>query len=161
MRPSLITATGHRTSLLVAVFVGLGIIGLAWPDAERRAPTMRTAAIVLAVGVAAFAIGRVVGGGRAPAPQSAEFIALNSLAAVAEELFFRRLVYGLLLPSGAGYAIGGSALLFAVVHVTTYGYWVLPIDLAAGVLLGWQRSSSQTWVVPALTHVAANVLVVV
>ena len=40
------------------------------------------------------------------------------------------------------------------------GPWVLPLDLAAGPVLGGQRWASGSWPVPALTHVVANLLVV-
>jgi hypothetical protein len=46
------------------------------------------------------------------------------------------------------------------VHVTVYGAWVLPIDVAAGAILSWQRWATGSWAVPAITHVVANVLVV-
>jgi membrane protease YdiL (CAAX protease family) len=83
------------------------------------------------------------------------------LAAVAEEAFFRRFAYGVLEGWGRAGAIVGSAILFAAVHLTIYGAWVLPLDLGAGLVLGWQRWASGRWSVPALTHVVANVLVVV
>ena len=54
----------------------------------------------------------------------------------------------------------GSAVLFAAVHVTVYGLWVLPLDLAAGLLFGWQRQVTGSWAVPAATHAVANLLVV-
>jgi membrane protease YdiL (CAAX protease family) len=79
---------------------------------------------------------------------------------VAEEAFFRRLVYGALLRSGPAAALVGSSVLFAAVHVTVYGAWVLPLDLAAGLLLGWQRRATGSWAVPAVAHVVANLLVV-
>lgn len=85
---------------------------------------------------------------------------MGTLAAVAEEAFFRRFVFGALAPGGAALALGGSAVLFAAVHVTVYGFWVLPIDLAAGLVLSWQRWASGSWGVPALTHVLANLMVV-
>ena len=115
---------------------------------------------VLAVGVAAFALGRALGGGHAPHGPVAELLLLNSLAAVAEEAFFRRLVYGILAPASPVIAVAGSALLFAVVHVTVYGLWVLPLDLAAGLVLSWQRWAANSWQVPAVTHLLANLLVV-
>jgi hypothetical protein len=37
---------------------------------------------------------------------------------------------------------------------------VLPLDLAAGLLLGWQRATTGSWAAPAVTHVVANLLVV-
>ena len=103
---------------------------------------------------------RLMGGGHAPQPLALRVVALGSLAAVAEEAFFRRFVYDALLAGGAALAVGGSALLFAVVHVTVYGWWVLPIDVAAGLVLSWQRWTTGSWKVPALTHVLANLLVV-
>lgn len=117
--------------------------------------------MVAAVGVAAFALGRVIGGGHPPVPFAARFIVLNTLAAVAEEAFFRRLLYGALERHGAALAVAGSTILFALVHVTVYGWWVLPIDLAAGLVLSWQRWATGSWTVPAVTHVVANVLVVI
>jgi hypothetical protein len=39
--------------------------------------------------------------------------------------------------------------------------WALPIDLAAGAVLGWQRWATGSWAVPAVTHVVANLLMVV
>ena len=79
---------------------------------------------------------------------------------MAEEAWFRRLCYGVLAPAGPAFAIFGSAVLFAAVHVAIYGFWVMPLDLAAGVLLGWQRYATGSWATPAVTHVVANLLVV-
>ena len=84
----------------------------------------------------------------------------NTLAAVAEEVWFRRLCYGLLAPAGPVVAIAGSTLLFAAVHVSTYGFWILPLDLAAGALFGWQREVTGSWAASAATHAIANLLVV-
>jgi membrane protease YdiL (CAAX protease family) len=117
-------------------------------------------AVVLGIGVAAFLLGRLIGGGDAPQPLALRVVALSSLAAIAEEVFFRHFVYDALLPGGAALAVLGSAGLFAVVHVTVYGWWVLPIDLAAGLVLSWQRWATGSWKVPAVTHVLANLLVV-
>ena len=84
----------------------------------------------------------------------------NALAAVAEEAWFRRVCFGLLAPAGPVVAIAGSTVLFAAVHVAIYGFWVVPVDLAAGALLGWQRAVTGSWTVPAATHVIANLLVI-
>ena len=53
-------------------------------------------------------------------------------------------------------AIAGAAALFALIHVPIYGFGVLPIDFAAGLLLGWQRRESGTWTSSAVTHVIAS-----
>lgn len=149
------------TAVLVVLFVALLLVGVMWPLPPEVAQTRRRVLVPLAVGIAAFTLGRLLGGGHAPAVMAARLLALNALAAVAEEAFFRRLVYARLLVAGEIAAIIGSAVLFAAVHVTVYGWWVLPIDLAAGLLLGWQRHASGSWAVPAATHVFANILVVI
>lgn len=166
-RPWLASAVDHPTTALVLLFVALGAVGAWWPvpgatppgAAARVAPWATTAAVA-AVGLAAFGAGRLLAGGRAAAPALATYLVLNGLAAVAEEAFFRRLLYGLLAPYGPGVAIVGSAAAFAAVHLTVWGAWALPLDLAAGLLLSWQRWASGRWSVPAVTHVAANVLAV-
>jgi hypothetical protein len=157
-RPLLLAAGGHPLAVLAGLFTVLLAVSVAWPAAP--AGVTPPAGSVLVLGVAAFALGRLVSSGAAkPAPLGLA-LALNTLAAVAEEAFFRRLVYGTLLRGGATVAVVGSAVTFAAVHLTVYGPGVLPLDLSAGLVLGWQRWAAGTWRVPALTHVVANLLVV-
>ena len=146
----------------VAFFVALGVVGLAWPRAGREdgAPAgLRVSLGVLAVGAAGFAVGRALVDVPLRPSHLAVAVALNALAAVAEEAFFRRYLYGLLAPVwGPAVAVGVTAGAFALVHVTVWGWWVLPLDLAAGLLLSWQRAATGRWSVPAATHVLANTL---
>lgn len=174
-RPPLLGSVGDPVAALMVLFAALFTVGVGWPagiaagagiqvaTARRRSRAEMLA--VVGLGAAAFGLGRLLGGGEAPfhAPADAvvRLIVLNSVAAVAEEAFFRRLVYGALLPGGVALAVVGSAGLFALVHVTVYGWWVLPLDIAAGLVLSWQRWASGSWKVPAVTHVLANVLVVI
>jgi membrane protease YdiL (CAAX protease family) len=155
-RPLLIGVGGAGPApVLTTLFLTLLLAGRA------SAPPLAGRAAVLAVGVGAFLVGRVLVAGSPAAPTATAFlVGLNTLAAVAEEAFFRRLVYGALLAGGPGLALWGSAVLFAAVHVTVYGLWVLPLDFAAGLVLGWQRQATGSWAVPAVTHVVANLLVV-
>jgi membrane protease YdiL (CAAX protease family) len=160
-RPLLLRNGAHPTATLAALFVVLLTCGLLWPRQTNAGPVTVSAALpVLLVGVGAFVVGRLIGGGHAPQPLVLRVVALGSLAAVAEEVFFRHFVYDTLQPAGQAIAVAGSALLFALVHVTVYGWWVLPIDLAAGFVLSWQRWTTGSWKVPAVTHVLANLLVV-
>ena len=158
-RPALVRATPQPTAVLVALFGTVLVVGWCWPEGHR-AP-VGSALAVLPLGCGAFAAGRILGGGHGPTIVSLHLIVLNSFAAVAEEAFFRRLWYGLLLPGGPALAVGGSTILFAAVHLATYGAGVLPLDLAAGLVLGWQRWAGDDWRIPALTHVVANILVVI
>ncbi len=165
-RPLIADVVADPTAALVVLFVALGLAGALWPlphrpdAATRQTGAFRVApAAALALGVAAFAVGRLLGAGpmfdAAPAVTP---LLLNGLAAVAEEAFFRRLLYGLLSPWGRDVALIGSAVAFAAVHVTVWGPAVLPLDLTAGLILSWQRAATGRWTVPAATHVAANVL---
>jgi len=165
-RPALVPGRGDPTAVLVGIFVVLLAAGGLWPLTQPtgrtapRAAGLMAAGPVLAVGLAAFGVGRLVSHGAAPLPFTGTVVALNTLAAVAEEAFFRRLVYGTLAHHGPVLAGLGSAVLFAAVHVTVYGAWVLPLDLAAGLVLSWQRWATGSWTVPAVTHAVANLLVV-
>ena len=162
-RPLLLDAAGGRPApVLTGLFLALLAVSLVWPAAAGAGAAIpaRPVLPVLAVGIGALVVGRVLmAGAPPPAAATALVVGLNTLAAVAEEAFFRRLVYGALLSAGPGAAVVGSAVLFAAVHVTVYGVWVLPLDLAAGLLFGWQRQATGSWVVPAVTHAVANLLV--
>lgn len=158
-RPLLATDR-YPTATLVVLFAGLLVAGVAWPrpGGDRTRPDHGFA--VLALGVSAFTLARILGGGHPPAPALPRVLALNALAAIAEEAFFRRMAFALLEPVGTAFAVGATTVLFGIVHVSVYGWWVLPIDLAAGLVLGWQRAATGRWWVPAVTHVVANTLVV-
>lgn len=94
-----------------------------------------------------------------PLPRAAAVaIGASVVAAIAEEVFFRRLVYGWLQRWGTALAIVGSAALFALIHLPVYGPGALPLNLAAGLVFGWQRHASGSWTAPAVTHVIANLL---
>jgi membrane protease YdiL (CAAX protease family) len=144
----------------VAFFVALGLVGVAWPAAGDGRPAGASMSVaVLVVGAAAFVVGRLSVDVPLRPHGLAVAVALNALAAVAEEAFFRRYVYGVLAASfGPPVAVVASAVTFAAVHVTVWGWWVLPLDLAAGLVLSWQRSATGRWSVPAVTHVLANTL---
>ena len=189
-RPWLVRLPVDPVTLLVALFVVLGVVGATWPlpapaDADPAAATSGrspvdpalagdplpeadagrgplSAWLVLGIGVGAFGVGRLLAVGTLPvAPLVFRSVALNTLAAVAEEAFYRRLAYGVARVWGPAVAVVASAGLFAAVHVTVWGWAVLPLDLAAGLVLGWQRWASGRWSVPAATHAAANVLAIV
>lgn len=147
--------------VLSSVFItaGVGVIGLLVPVPLSAAPRVSTArwVAVVAIGIAAFVVARTRTVA-VPSSFSPLDLGANALAAVAEEIFFRRLTFGWLMRWGSGIAVMGSAGAFALVHARAYGLPALPLDLAAGILFGWQRWSSGSWVAPALTHVVANLL---
>jgi membrane protease YdiL (CAAX protease family) len=150
--------TSAATSLVVAIFVVLAVVSLAPAagSAMARLPT----SIVLALGIAAFIGATTVTGHGPPIPHGVGAVAFGVGAAVSEELFFRRLVYGWLERVHPAAAIVGSALLFALVHVPLYGLPVFWVDLGAGLVFSWQRSASGGWGASAATHAFANILAV-
>ena len=145
--------------IAAAVVAAVGIIGAVTPlppprDARREAAP---AFAVIALGVLAFAAARAITT-PLPTPVTVFTAGATIVAAVAEEIFFRRLVYGWLATGGAVVAIVGAAGLFAAVHVPAYGVRAFPLDLTAGILFGWQRWATGGWAAPGLTHAAANAL---
>jgi membrane protease YdiL (CAAX protease family) len=145
--------------LFAAIYALIGAASLVVPigpqDDRRLSPT-----VVLAVGVGAIAVATFLTGPVIRLRFGPQALALNSLAALSEEAFFRRFLYGRLIRFGAVAAVATTALLFALVHLPAYGPVVFWVDLGAGALLSWQRWASGTWSVPAATHLAANLLVV-
>jgi membrane protease YdiL (CAAX protease family) len=140
-----------------AVTIAVGVAGaLAPADPEDRASRLVTVAVTLS-GIAAFGIVRLA---RPIPPTPIAGASVVIAAAVAEELFFRRFLYGALVGWGAGAAVVVSALAFALIHIPAYGTAVFPLDLAAGLVLSWQRWATGSWAPSAATHAAANLMVI-
>lgn len=79
------------------------------------------------------------------------------VVATAEEVFLRGALYEAVTElAGTGWAVGLGALAFAMLHVPLYGWHVLPLDLAVGVVLGGLRAGTGTWAAPAVAHVFAD-----
>jgi len=148
------TVVGSPATLFVAVAAAA-----AAPTVARERSKLPVS-VVLAVGVAGVLVARSAAGPPLPLGGGVTAAGAVVLAAVAEELLFRRLCYGLLLRRGVAVAVLGSALAFALTHVPLYGIGALPVDLGAGLLLGWQRWASGGWAAPAATHAFANLLAV-
>ncbi|MDN5726279.1 MAG: CPBP family intramembrane metalloprotease [Propionibacteriales bacterium] len=86
------------------------------------------------------------------------------LRAVGEEVFFRGLLGGVLIRRlGFGWGNLLQALLFLVPHLALLlidvRMWpVIPVQFAAGWLLGWLRHKTGTFVPGAVVHVLANIV---
>jgi membrane protease YdiL (CAAX protease family) len=161
------------------------------PGASGAAPAATAGPLpwppVLAAGLVAVAAAALALRPAPASPADAGAVLLGLAAAVAEEALFRQAMYGWLMarmgrwgagsgqarswlaaasqPSGpalrASIAVTAAALVFALVHLPFYGMAAFPVDLGAGLLFGWQRWSSGSWTVPAATHAAANLMVVI
>ena len=80
------------------------------------------------------------------------------VVATAEELFLRGALYDAVNDlAGTPAAVAVGAVCFAALHVPLYGWHVLPLDLAVGVVLGGLRQLSGTPAAPAVAHVSADV----
>ncbi|HEU5034381.1 MAG TPA: CPBP family glutamic-type intramembrane protease [Mycobacteriales bacterium] len=85
--------------------------------------------------------------------------AATAVVATAEEAFLRGALFAALSRwRGADVAVVGSAVAFAALHVPLYGWHVLPLDLAVGLLLGALRLAAGTWAAPAVAHVGADLV---
>ena len=82
-----------------------------------------------------------------------------TVVATAEEVFLRGALYDAVVAwRGVPEAIAVGAVCFALLHVPLYGWHVLPLDLAVGVILGGLRQQSGTPAAPAVTHVGADLV---
>lgn len=80
-----------------------------------------------------------------------------ALVAVAEEIALRGALFGALLEAGgAPPAIAVTSIVFGLMHVPLYGWGALPLDIAAGMLLGGLRLLSGGATAPAIAHVLAD-----
>ena len=163
LRPSVLAAAPlsytERAWLLASLYAAITAASLVPAIPRERAILSGTTTAI--VGIGAVGVAWWTAGPTAPLAVAPASLALSMAAAIAEEALFRRLAYGHLRRFGVAAAIGGAALLFALVHVPAYGVSALPVDLGAGLLFGWQRWASGTWTVPAATHAAANLLAVI
>ena len=148
--------------LLVVGYLALGGAALAVRERHVTGPDRAPLgwATTLGVGVAAVLAAGVVAGPVPERPVGAVAGAITVVAAVAEEALFRRVLYDRLLRFGVVVAVGGTAVVFALVHLPAYGVAAMPVDLGAALLLSWQRYASGRWTVPAVTHAVANLLAV-
>jgi membrane protease YdiL (CAAX protease family) len=152
----------ERIAVLTVIYLGLLLASTAVPVVKERIGSPGRSWSVLAVGLIGLGAAALASGRPAAVPFGPWALPLSLLAAVAEEAFFRRAAYATVDRSaGPTVAVGVTALAFAAIHVPLYGAAAFPVDLGAGLLLGWQRWETGDWTVPAATHAAANLLAVI
>jgi len=82
-----------------------------------------------------------------------------ALVAIAEEVALRGALFDAVRAAGGdGWALVVTTLLFALIHLPLYGVGALPLDLAAGLLLGGLRVVSGGVLAPAIAHVIADLV---
>jgi membrane protease YdiL (CAAX protease family) len=162
LRLRLTPAPEPARSLLLAATLGAVLAASsALPSLPGRPRRWGTVVGTSLVGTAAVGLVWTLRGPSAAVPWAATALPLGVLAAFAEEALFRGSLYDRLAHRGAVLAVVATAVAFALFHVPAYGWVAFPVDLGAGLLFGWQRHASGTWVVPASTHALANVAAMV
>ena len=92
-----------------------------------------------------------------PADGFLRWAAVVAVVAIAEEVFLRGALYDAVTASGGELmAVVVAAAAFALLHVPLYGWHVLPLDLAVGVVFGELRRRAGTPAAPAVAHVLAD-----
>lgn len=82
---------------------------------------------------------------------------LTAFVATAEEAFLRGALFDAVQRRWTPHAaVVVAAVAFAALHVPFYGWHVLPVDLAVGVVLGAARLVAGTWTAPAIAHAGAD-----
>lgn len=143
-----------------AITLTVGVVGAVAPAGAVARAARGAWVLVTVTGIAAFALVSFAGHSL-PVRVTAFGVIASIAAAIAEELFFRRLLYSRLERWGPSAAVVGAAAAFAIVHVPSYGLAAAPLDFAAGLVLGWQRWATGSWTTPAATHVFANLVQIV
>jgi membrane protease YdiL (CAAX protease family) len=108
-------------------------------------------AVVLCAPVLAF--GHMTRGNAGFAPWAAAV----TVVVIAEEAFLRGALFtAVMRAAGSSAAVLVTAVCFAALHIPLYGWRVVPLDFAVGLLLGALRLASGSWVAPAITHAVAD-----
>lgn len=127
-------------------------------------PRWRDAAAGLGGGVALVAVPLLAAPPAAPRMAALHitaavlaWAAVVAVVGVAEEALFR----GVLQPRlaerfGVVPGVILTAALFGLLHVPFYGWGALPVDVAAGIWLGWLRQATGSVTAPAVAHVIAD-----
>src|SRR5262249_7515135 len=99
LRPSV---AGHpwTPGALLAVYLLIGTVAALAPVRSVSSASFGVVPVTL-IGVAAVLLATSATGPSFPSPRTAEILAFNTVAAIAEELFFRRMLFGGLLRFGA------------------------------------------------------------
>ena len=92
-----------------------------------------------------------------PARGFPAWAAVTAVVATCEEAFLRGALFDAVQRRrGVDAAVVVGAVAFALLHVPLYGWHVLPLDLAVGLVLGATRVAAGTWTAPAIAHVGAD-----
>jgi membrane protease YdiL (CAAX protease family) len=149
----------RATSVRASVAFAVVLVALAASAGVRATLSWRAVAIGAAVGAVLVAPAIVHLGVRGSLPAAAfpGWAVLTALVAGAEEAFLRGALFDAVQRrAGAHAAVVVAAVAFAALHVPLYGWHVVPLDLAVGLVLGATRLVAGTWTAPAVAHVGVD-----
>jgi membrane protease YdiL (CAAX protease family) len=140
--------------VFAAVLVSMAVAARTRVPVSTRALVLGLAgAVVLCLPVALLRIGEPFHDGAG----FGQWAVVVALVAAAEEVFLRGTLYDAVRAAvDDRVAIVVAAVAFALLHVPLYGWHVVPLDLAVGLILGELRRVSGTAAAPAVTHVGAD-----
>ena len=157
---------GTVASALVAGAVfAVVMVGLVTFDARARPalpplPSLSGVLVGIAGGVALVAVPLLVHPLRPVglhAEPFAAWAAVTVVVAGAEEVLLRGVLFDALSEAGGlALAVPVSTVAFALMHVPLYGWGVLPLDLAAGLVLCGLRIAGRGVAAPAIAHALAD-----
>src|SRR5207248_6386188 len=155
--------TGTAGAFLVGTVFGLTLLRLALAAGWRPAlPRLGSLGVGLGGGLLLIGIPELVGPstraviGIRPDPFLA-WVVVTALVVAAEEAILRGALFSVLDEAGGPVvAVAASSVAFALMHVPVYGWGVVPIDLAAGVLLAGLRYLTGGTAAPTMAHLLAD-----
>jgi len=160
---SAFNGTGAAGAFLSGSIFGLTLLVLALVGGWRPAmPGPRSLAVGVVGGLVLVAVPLLVGpASRAVIGMRAEpyvaWVAVTALVATAEEAILRGAILSALDEAGGPIlAVIGSSAAFALMHAPLYGWGVVPVDLAAGVLLAGLRYLTGGTAAPTIAHLLAD-----
>jgi len=155
--------TGAAGAFISGAIFGVTLLVLAaasgWRPARPRVPSL---VVGVAGGLVLVAVPLLVGpASRAVTGMRAEpfiaWVAVTALVVTAEEAMLRGAILSALDEAGGPIlAVIGSSAAFALMHVPLYGWGIVPIDLAAGILLAGLRYLTGGIAAPTVAHLLAD-----
>ncbi len=156
-----ITSSAAVAPVPAGLVFGIGLGVLAWLGGWR--PTRPCVAPLLTGAVAGAALILLAVAtnvpGRLPYPVAAfaPWVLVTALVASAEEAVLRGVLLDRLAEAGGvGASVVVTSLVFALMHVPFYGWHVLPLDLAVGVVFAGLRLGTGGVAAPAMAHLMAD-----
>jgi membrane protease YdiL (CAAX protease family) len=148
-------------SLPAAVAFAVVLAAVASVAGDRPALNRRVTAVGVVAGMLLVVPAALHLGVRASLPVGsfAPWAVGTAFVATTEEAFLRGALWtAVARRHGSDAAIVVAAVAFALLHVPLYGWHVLPLDLAVGLVLGVARLVAGSWCAPAIGHVGADLL---